>query len=297
MVAMLRNDFTFSASALDLYLACPLKFYYQHVLRLREREEVQDAVEASDVGELVHRILARYVEPLVGQRLTTDNLSVGRLEQVITACFEETFGRDATGMVLLLRRQVQDQLRRFLIDYQQRLVEREEVVVESVEQRIEVEYHGYRFTGRIDRVERRGTRIHIIDYKTGAEESKMSIRLDKLDLNDPETWGKAIPSFQLPVYMLLYSRGAQTELSSLVPQYLFLGKQTMGEEIEHGLGEDGQSPAEVLAMIEPVMLKVIENVLDPDVPFRPTREFEKHCPHCPFSTICGTQWVKGWEAG
>lgn len=294
VVEALRNSFTVSAHALDTYLSCPLKFYYQHLLRLSEREEVDDVVEAMDVGKLVHRILARYFEPCVGKPLAVSDLRLDRLEQVIDACFEETFGGELTGTTLLLRRQVSNQLRNFVHGYQRPIVEREPVILESVEQQVEIEYRGYHFTGRIDRIERRGERMYIVDYKTGADESAVKVKLNKLDVNNPETWTVALPSFQLPLYMLLYSQAMKSELSSLVPQYLFLGKQRIDETIESGIGDRERSPADVLAAVEPVLFKVIEMIYSPVVPFTPTPELEKHCPRCPFTMMCGTQWVRRW---
>ncbi len=295
MVEVLRKGFTVSAQALDTYLACPLKFYYGYLLRLSEREEVEDAIDELDVGKLVHRILARYFEPSVGRELLAADLTRDRLERVADACFEEMFGRALTGTALLLKRQVLNQLWRFITDYQRPMLERERVVLEGVEQWFEVEYRGYSFAGRIDRIERRGERIHILDYKTGADVSALNIKLDKLEVSDPETWSRALPSFQLPVYLLLYSRATDSDLSTLVPHYLFLGRKNIDEQIESDIGDDGQSPVEVLAAVEPVIFKVLEMIHDPDVSFTPTPELEKQCPRCPFTRLCGTQWVRGWK--
>lgn len=297
MVDAVRAGLRFSAHALDTYLDCPLKFYYRYVLRLAEREEVSDEMEATDIGELVHNILARYFEPLRERRLVRGDFRQDRLDRIVDECFEETFGKDLTGTVLLLRRQVEHQLWQFLNEYQAPLASRETVQVLSTEQTVEVEYNGYRFTGRIDRIEQRGDRTFILDYKTGANEKKFTIKLDKLDVNSPNTWRDAIRSFQLPIYMLLYSQATKEKLSSLAPSYLFLGKKRIDEDIEYGIGDEKYSPADVFAAIEPVIMKTIEMILDPNLPFTPTRELEKECPRCPFNTICGTQWVHGWNAG
>jgi hypothetical protein len=52
----------FSATSLDAYLACPLKFYYGQVLRLREREEAGEELEASQLGLFVHRVLQLFFQ-------------------------------------------------------------------------------------------------------------------------------------------------------------------------------------------------------------------------------------------
>ena len=61
--------------------------------------------------------------------------------------------------------------------------------------------------------------------------------------------------------------------------------------IEVGL-EDASA---VYRAVEPVIFALIEEMLDPQQPFRPTEELEQHCPRCPYTTLCGTQWVRGWE--
>jgi len=290
----LQRGMQFSAHALDTYLACPLRFYYQNVLQLAEREEITDEMEATDVGELVHGILKKYFEPLRGKRLTENDLDRLRLERVVDECFEETFGKETTGTVLLLRRQVKHQLWEFLSKHQLPLAQSTELTVIGTEQRLEVDYKGYRFTGRIDRIERRGEQTYIVDYKTGVDVKAVGIRLEKLDSGDPGTWRAAIPSFQLPMYMLLYSQATKEPLSSLEPVYLFLGKNRIDAEIEHSI-EEGISSTDVFAAVEPLMMKTIEAILDPNIPFMPTPELEKECPRCPFNTICGTQWVQGWS--
>ena len=294
MVDALRGGMRFSAHALDTYLACPLKFYYQYVLRLAEREEVTNDLETTDVGVLVHAILKQYFEPLRKKQLTAGDFDQRRLDDVVNACFDETFGKETTGAVQLLKRQVVHQVRQFMKEHQAPLAEREALTVLAAEQKIEVEYKGYQFTGRIDRIEQRGDKVYIVDYKTGADEKAVAIRLDKLDSGDPATWRAAVPTFQLVMYMLLYSRATNEPLSSLEPVYVFLGKNKIDEGIEHSIGGEVHA-ADVFAAVEPLMMKTIETILDPKIPFTPTPELEQECPRCPFNTMCGTQWVQGWS--
>ena len=47
----------YSATSLDTYLQCPLKYYYHYVLGLREQDVVSDEMDQLDVGTVVHEIL------------------------------------------------------------------------------------------------------------------------------------------------------------------------------------------------------------------------------------------------
>jgi hypothetical protein len=291
------RELQWSAQALDTYLACQLRFYYRYVLHLSDREELTEELDAADVGKLVHTVLARYMEPLRDKTLAGTDLSRDRLITAMDDCFGEMFGEQMTGTALLIRRQVEKRLLQFLEQHQTPLVTRQNVRVVGVEQKLEAEYKGHRFTGRVDRIERRGNRVAIIDYKTGGDKKSLAIRREKIDPNDPASWRAAIPSFQLPIYMLLYSRASQEELASIDPSYLLLGNKELDEESELALGDEHSTALDAFNAVEPVMMKTIGMILDPTLPFSATNELEQECPRCPFQTICGTTWVQGWKPG
>lgn len=295
MLSHLRRTAKFSAKSLDTYLDCPLKFYYQNVLRLSEKEEASDDMDAQDVGKLVHVILKNYFEPYVGSVLKNEHLKRDRLEQVIDSCFQEEFGKELTGMALLLRRQVGLQLWQFLERYQLPLLTQQKIVIEALEYSVEVEKNGICFTGRIDRIEKRNGYTYILDYKTGSNEKSAAIRLDKLDADDSATWHDAIQSFQLPLYMMLYSERMKTSMENIIPKFLFLGKNSINADIEVGIEDDDNSHVNVYQKVEPLIFKIIEEIFSPAIPFEPTRSLEEQCPRCPYNAICGTQWVMGNE--
>ena len=91
---------------------------------------------------------------------------------------------------------------------------------------------GAKFEGRIDRIEQRGDSVVILDYKTGIPQNKNLISIDKLDLNIRETWSQAIPSLQLPMYLLLYGKHTGIPTEQIVPAYLYLGESRLSKESE-----------------------------------------------------------------
>ena len=48
---------TYSATRLNTYLNCPLKFYYRYVLGLREKEDLLEGPEAVHIGRFIHELL------------------------------------------------------------------------------------------------------------------------------------------------------------------------------------------------------------------------------------------------
>lgn len=294
MIEHLRTWNRFSASQLDTYLACPLKFYYGAVLGLKEKTEPTEDVDQRDIGSLVHRILREFFGPLAGRVLKPEDLKGTDLEVVIDRCFAEAYGADLLGSVLFLRQQVRLQLGRFLERYQIPAAQSNRLIVRGLEQKIPVEKRGIQFTGSIDRVESRDGKLFILDYKTAKDDDYVKIQPSRIDPKDPESWREGIGSFQLPVYMLLYSEANHVPIENLTPAYVFLGRNEMSAEIEMGIGDAEMAPAGVYAAVEPVMFRMIDEILDPGVAFEPTDRLEDECLKCPYSAICATGWARGW---
>jgi ATP-dependent helicase/nuclease subunit B len=291
MVDFLRSRNSFSASQLDAYLRCPLQFYYESVLRLREISEAADEVDARDVGTLVHRILHRFFASCTGRILGEDQLRAEELDRTAGECFTEVYGTELLGPALFLRAQVQRQLRQFLDAYQLPMVRDHRIEIREVEKDLSAEKGGFRFVGRVDRIELRDGKPYILDYNTGRDDQRLRIRVDRIDPDDPATWAGSIGSFQLPLYMLLYASDRGAALEEVTPAYLFLGRQRLDLTIESGIGDGEHSAVDVYKAVEPVIRSMLEEIANPELPFRPTTDPQAQCPSCPFHTICGTQWT------
>jgi hypothetical protein len=210
---------------------------------------------------------------------------------VIDALYAEKYGTDLIGPSYLVKQQLTRQLEAFITGYQGPRIAQEPVRVIGLEEAITVNADGFSFTGRIDRIERRGTRHVILDYKTGRDDSHVRIDLEKLSVDDPSTWRAAIGSFQLPMYMLLYSEAKTVPITSILPAYLFLGRNAISPDIETSLGRNDHTASEVYEAVRPVLFGTINDILDPAKPFEPTEELHTTCPPCPYRAICGTSWV------
>jgi hypothetical protein len=179
----------------------------------------------------------------------------------------------------------------FLREYQLTMSHQEGITLLALEQPFSVRSGNYHFTGRIDRIEQRGERHIILDYKTGRDDSHVKIHPDKLRQDDPESWREAIGSFQLPLYMLLYSETVKIPLGSITPAYLFLGRNAISPDIEVGIGGKQYTAEEVYQAVRPVMTKLIGQILDPARQFEATSRLNEDCPHCPYRSLCGTSWT------
>ncbi|GJQ20786.1 MAG: hypothetical protein HBSIN02_11410 [Bacteroidia bacterium] len=292
-VAGMLRDFEFSTTALDVYLKCQIRFYYRYILGLEEREEVREEIEQLDVGNLIHRILKEFFDPLIGTTLKKRDLDTAKLESLIDAVFEKTFGLSQNGAVYLLKRQTQAKLREFLEEYQMKIVETQTVELLGLEQKVSAVKDGAHLSGRIDRIERRGDgKVYILDYKIRHDDTPYRVAWKKFDPAVRKTWTESIGSLQLPMYNLLYSEISGEEVGKIVPAYVFLGRNYLDPTIETGLSKDGIVTEEMQRNLHTVILGLVKEIQDPEQQFLPASDLKKECPGCPYQVMCGTQWAK-----
>ena len=289
-VIRLLRDSTFTATALDTYLRCQLRFYYAFVLQLRERADVSGELDQADIGSFIHLLLASYFRQFKGRKLTRETVTVSSLERTIEECFSKEFGRDPVGALFLLKNQTRSHLKEFLLEYQLPLLD-EDVKLLDVEMKSESSIGSYRIGGTLDRVEQRGDQIYILDYKTGGSDKHTRIQFDKLNPDDRDTWSESIGSVQLPLYAILYANATSTPIGRIVPAYLFLGRQEINKEIEHSLFDEPSGGGEKMKILQKIILGLLDEIMLAAHPFIPTDNVETECPRCAFKYICGTQWA------
>ena len=190
-LAFLKPD-PVSATAFELYLRCPFKYYARHVLGLEEEEDLDEAMSPLERGILLHEILRQGFEQWDGfddrpRPITEDNYeeAMALFRRLAAKKFppdrrgiemERLFGgRGHTGEIEWLIRQEMDKepLRRRLVEYafQDHF---------QFPDGPEGERPWFvRIKGRVDRldIDAQGS-LHVLDYKSGrAPDPKVSLQV------------------------------------------------------------------------------------------------------------------------
>lgn len=317
-VIKLLESIEFTASKLDTYLNCPLQFYYSSVLRLSEKEELSETMEKADIGTLVHSILKDYFEPYLAKKLP-EQPDLSRLNSLIEEKFKTNFCYPLSGSFFLMKEQISRHLLEFLTDYQQRLVKtlkkvNLDLTIVGLERKFQINYQAgdkfLRLAGLIDRIERRGDWLCILDYKTSSNEKSFWIDFNKLQLEDRSTWPEAIRSLQLPFYQLLASFELKCPAEEIYSAVLLLGKNHIDESIEFSplaekrgkkqkekdssraifpikeTEETGEEGKEKFLLIKQIIDKLLLEIIDPTIPFSPELARKDSCSYCPFTDFC-----------
>ena len=289
--------FTYSATSLDMYLRCQLRFYHAYVLNLREREEVGEELDRQDIGTFVHSILEEYFRRFAGRRLREADLAARTLEALVDRRFDEFFGGDAAGTAYLMRLQVRRHLTDFLKDYQIPIIRDLEAKGQglrliSVEKKLRAERTAggarLKMTAKVDRVESRGDDIYILDYKTSASTKYLGIKFNKLDFAARETWSQAVSSLQLPLYHWIYARTSKVAPERIQARFLMLGKNSLGPGSEYSPydKDDEDARRDQIKTMDRFVDALLSEIIDPGIPFEPCRIPGGVCADCPFAYIC-----------
>lgn len=222
-----------SASMIKKYLACPLDFYFRYVMDFGEAESIEEEIEHSTFGTFIHDTLEELYTPFArcdakGNKVNPaptniTSIDIDRMLKdfrvVLTNKFMLHFNNDreafTKGKNLLSYQMAQELTERFLKSEKVFLEKQSQpVFIEALEQEysaeIEISVRGemkkVRLRGFIDRIDRIGETIRIIDYKSGKVDSKsVDFPTQK---NDCENVAKAFATkkhiLQLSLYAYLY---------------------------------------------------------------------------------------------
>jgi CRISPR/Cas system-associated exonuclease Cas4 (RecB family) len=282
-------------SSINNYIDCKLKFYFKYIEGIDESDDIAEEIDQMMFGRIAHKALESLYKPLIGKDIEKQNIEQllqdkPRIERCLNeAVGSEYFkGRDfqLNGKNLL----VYEIIRKFvlkvmnydlelapfrLISLENDFEDFEEITLGG--KTVNVRLHGY-----VDRLDKIGDSVRVIDYKTGKDKNEVGLIEDLFADNSKRN--KA--AFQT----LLYARCVQKNMpeekefmpavygannifkTDFSPVFTFndgttlLYENVAGEYNEH-------------------LRKIISEILDPAVAFTQT-ENDKKCSYCPFNGMC-----------
>lgn len=272
----------FSASSLNAYLSCRLRYWWEHVLGIQEEDDMADTPDAALMGTIYHSVMENIYKPLVGKTLEAPDIEAlrdaDRLECLASAAFAEAGILDIEGPNLILRdvviRLVDKTLETDAGIAPLTILGTEKSLAKDVI--LPVAGVTVRLYGKIDRLDRTGDgTCRVVDYKSGSVKGKDGVR-DAARVFD-RSLGVTRPTIglQLLLYALLAEgKGLGAEPCIYSTRGLFDGAPKTAAV------EDG-----TLREFERLLTETIEEIFNPEVPFTATEDTDK-CGFCPFSKIC-----------
>jgi len=167
-----------SPSALNTYLSCPLDFYYKYVLRINEKQEVEETIENSTQGTIIHKVLEDlYKEHSPTITASSIDAMLKSYEALTDKLYIDQFPSKSYryGKNLLYYKMALKEIKLFLTQEKKQIQEKGPIEIIGLEENlstsIEIETpHGKKtilLKGNADRIDSQNGQIRIIDYKSG----------------------------------------------------------------------------------------------------------------------------------
>lgn len=279
-----------SPTSLTTYITCPLRFYFQYVLRIRETEDVEEDIDARNFGIVVHRVLELLYQPWLKKEIGADEIK--GLEKLVEAKVQEVLREEKivqdnqklVGKDVLTQRIMQRLVLKILQYDQEHApltitgLEREDLSYEI----LLADGKAVKLSGVVDRIDEKHGITRIVDYKTG-----------KVKLASTTLMKKAVDEY-------IESYFQDPDLKSGFQGYFYglLGKPIISGDFQVGilgmrqlnqgiqwLQQGRPVRPEIMEEFEIRLQTLVKEIFDPSVAFTQTDDV-KRCGYCPYNRIC-----------
>lgn len=291
-------------SYLNQFVSCSMRFYFSRVVNISEEEDIEEKMGAAEFGSWLHKVMERLDLDYRLKALPID-------ETIIKNLLEEEFAKSMKGRVIEsgMNLLLYDLAQKLMLDFQRQQNALSGLTVIGTEQTLEttldvpIDEHKtirVRIAGKIDRIEKFGDQIRVVDYKTGKVDlsDKTPKDLSEKLLRD----GREDKMRQLWLYRYLTLKNIR-DYGGLprdkAKQDIF---PAQGLPVEAGFYSfrdiaggfksnpvrfgDSDDPAQYIHDSEEILQQLIRQILDPNEPFMKTDQIET-CQYCDFKGICG----------
>jgi ATP-dependent helicase/nuclease subunit B len=305
--AMLQEGITFSK--LNTFLECPLNFYYRYVLRIGEESKVEEAIESNTLGTILHEVLenllvpfARTNETYVLNNVVPPPVGLDDWKQMkkdapveVEKAFQRHFNEDpsvyASGTnhitYVVANEIIQKVLSREIAECEAH--PESTLRIDALEHTIAVETtfelngksRPAKIHGVLDRIDQRGGRFRVIDYKSGGVRPEaVSISLGKSGTTEA-------------ILKKVYDRNAKNHVLQLLI-YCYLFRHGYGKSLDEvgifSFINTSESPfyldfkgelslVEATQLVEEVIQSILQDLYNTEVPFK-HRHGAKYCSYC-----------------
>ncbi len=274
---------TYSASRVNTYLNCPLQFYYQYVLGLKEKEDLLAIPESSHIGTFIHEFLEKAFSVFKGKKPIIDEKYRKYFFNLMKEEFENTIRKRMKSDSFLLEKIIEKRMEKFLENEAQREVSKIICLEEQKQTTLKIGDSEIDFRYTVDRIDKLYDKsILIIDYKTGSIDSapKKLKQLQEMSMNR-ESIKENIKSFQLPLYCYFVSRDYPD--SDVNAQLYSIRNLETKSLISYQAKQEG---GKIIKISLKALEHIFSEIFNPDIDFIPDKD-ERKCNYCPFAGMCG----------
>lgn len=309
------SSMTFSASGLQNYVFCPMKFCYSSVLKLKKDEDVAESLDNAMIGNVYHNAMWAlfYGEDAmladgpfeklqnhsdIGMKTVTREYLSSWLdrEDVVRAKVEslmkaelnsdEIGGRDLVVLRVIVR-YVMETVRKDIALLDRHMTDSFEVL--GLEKKVSADIYGAHFFGVIDRMDSLTPgMVRLVDYKSGSDDPAV------IAVNDGNAETAVQKIFDGPykarkdnkaaLQFYIYDRMIQE--AGLASQGQIFNSMYATSDLFKKVPAAYSVSSRFAELMDERLKALLDEIRDKDVPFRRTED-EDACTYCDFRMICG----------
>ncbi len=308
-----EGDKWLTPSALNTYQECNLRFYYRYILGLDEQEEVQEDMDPILFGQIFHSVMelayAGYNRD--GNRLVQAT-DVKQIQNELDTITEQAFmlylnkGKHEEKFVFsgqhIIIREIVKKMAAKVLDYDSKYApfeilglevdpnkqNRMFLAINRDNQKINV-----RIGGIIDRIDKRGDVIRILDYKTGMDKRFFSDIDSLFYMGEKNNSSRNKAAFQTFLYSLIYKHAVPV-FNGKIEAGIVCVRELYQKDFHYLLKghPDGGNKSYLiddlvphLQSFEHKLQELLEEIFSFDGYFYQTEDVKK-CRFCPFKELC-----------
>jgi len=291
----------FSPTSFSKYVNCTLQFYFSEILKLSEKEEIEETIDAAVMGSVIHDVLQKLYEGYVNQLISPEHIRmmIQLVPEKTRIAFNENKnfkGSFLEGKNMLIVEVAQLYITNYL-KKELSVIQKEKLPLIIRKLELELNFlltlddantesgkRVIKIKGFIDRIDQSGETLRLIDYKTGNVNEKKELKLKDPEelISDPEK-SKAL---QLLIYKFLIEKNSeiiQGSYSKIEPGIISLRK--FGSYLMLLDDNEAWQSSSNYNDIEEVLSVMLKHIFDASLPFKATNDTE-HCKYCSFKSIC-----------
>jgi len=291
-----------SPSAVNTYIDCSLKFYLRYIAGIGEADEISEEIDAAGFGTVVHDTLKELYSEIAdrnARQVSREELArlkdSSKAEEILRKVFLKQHFKGRKREVLEGRNILIFQV---MLHYLEKIIKTDLAIAPFELVSAEDEYSRtlkidanndeleIRLGGKIDRIDRLGGHLRVIDYKTGQTSQNFSTMESIFDGSNASRNGAAM---QTLYYAWLV--GEEYPGEKVMPG-LYTMKGLFEEQFDPALNMTSlkkEGRIDSFSKFEEPFLKLLKEALhelyDPGVPFV-QRANDKKCTYCDFATLC-----------
>ena len=291
---------SFSASSLNDYMGCPLKFYYTKVKGIKESDKVDEGFESGPFGTAFHGVMEKLYDPYHNEIISPDVIGklLGekeKLDALIRSQLDEAFRYN--GLPISGKRRVTFEMLRKIVlatlEYDRNYAP---FIYLDGERKIyaDLDVDGVKVNlmGIIDRLDSKEGTVRIVDYKTGSVKLQNKSDKDKVTVEKIFDTGmgnnRPYSAFQMYLYAYLMARFKSGTLNggglgADPVEDMDICVYQMKEIFKPSLWTFGSNDAMLRDFEDRLKALIREIMSEGEFVARPS---EKSCDYCPVRVLC-----------